>query len=248
MDILNSEWFLSMVKKSGNTPQQRLLGMFDVLADWLAAPLIREQLAVQGSGYPTPTEGLLRYLTMEARTCGFDAPEALTQQLYFIAIAALNEGCTTNNRTSLVHAKVAAGALLRAQKQATKRLPRPFSYGIAASLFGLIAIGGMLTYKSVPPETSFVTAAKPITPVAPASAMASPAQTAQLLASMELMRKGTCHFPEALQLPDSEKAVYLENVVGGQITVNAREQKLVKKLMEKVRCNYTPMLMANSVG
>ena len=52
----------------------------------------------------------------------------------------------------------------------------------------------------------------------------------------------------ARQLPDSEKTVYIENVVGGQMTVNAQEQALMRKLMNKVRCNYTPALMANSVG
>lgn len=248
MDILNSQWFLSMLMKSGKTPQQRLLGMYDVLDDWLRAPLIREQLNTYTPFYPKPSEALLDYLMHEARACGSKTPEALAQQLYFIAMAALNEASSNPACGSIAHAKVAAEALLQAQKKKNLSTSKPFAYGLAASLATFFAIGG-IAYSSLAtaPEVPVITAAKPA-PITNASLMASPAQTAELLASLEQMRKGTCHFPEALQLPDSEKAVYLENLVGGQITVNAKEQELVRRLMEKVRCNYTPMLMANSVG
>ncbi|HLD09162.1 MAG TPA: hypothetical protein VJB68_03860, partial [Methylophilaceae bacterium] len=71
---------------------------------------------------------------------------------------------------------------------------------------------------------------------------------AALFATIEQMRKGECQYPEALQLPDSQKGIYLTNVVGGQISLNAADQALVAQLLKKVRCNYTPMLMKNSVG
>jgi hypothetical protein len=62
------------------------------------------------------------------------------------------------------------------------------------------------------------------------------------------MRKGSCQLPEALQLPDSYKKVYFEDIVSGQISTDPADQKLVRELLQKVRCNYSPMLMANSKG
>ena len=45
MDILNSAWFLRMLKKAGDTPRERLLALFDILADWIDAPHMREKLS-----------------------------------------------------------------------------------------------------------------------------------------------------------------------------------------------------------
>jgi hypothetical protein len=249
MDILNSAWFLSMLKKSGTTPQQRLLGMFDILADWLDAPAIRSALA-EDHTYPKATKPLESFLVLEARSLGAAMPELLAQQLYFIALTALKEELNSPHCRSVMHARTAAEALLKAQKQQRSTVSKPFVYGMAASLVASIAIGSAIfsfqTSIEKPPTKVAAADSQPLS--TPPSLMASPSQTAELVASLEQMRKGTCYFPEALQLPDSEKAVYIENVVGGQITVNAQEQALMKKLMSKVRCNYTPMLMANSIS
>lgn len=249
MDILNSAWFLSMLKKSGKTPQQRLLGMFDILGDWLYAPAVREALNTDHP-YPKASYTLEIFLTQEAKSLGAAMPELLAQQLYFIALTALKEEIASPDCGSIKHAKVAAAALLKAQKQKDTSIPKPVAYGLAASLFASITIGSLIfsSQVSVAKAPIKVAALNPEPLPVPPSLMASPSQTAELFASLEQMRKGTCHFPEALQLPDSEKSVYIENVVGGQITVNVQEQALVRKLMSKVRCNYTPMLMANSVS
>lgn len=249
MDILNSAWFLGMLKKSGTTPQQRLLGMFDILADWLDAPAVRHALA-EDQAYPLANHTLEGFLVQEAKSLRAAMPELLARQLYFIALAALKEELNNPHCGSIRHAKTAAAALLKAQKQ-KRPISKPLAYyGMAASLFATIVASSLvLTYQtSAADPPAKIAAVEPKPPSIPASMVASPTQTAELFASLEQMRKGTCYFPEALQLPDSEKAVYIENVVGGQITVNAQEQALMRKLMSKVRCNYTPMLMANSVS
>jgi len=69
-----------------------------------------------------------------------------------------------------------------------------------------------------------------------------------MYAKYEQMRNGTCQFPEAIQIPDRDKAVYLENVVGGKLPSNLKDLATANIYLEKVRCNFTPMLMANSVG
>ena len=63
MDILNSAWFISMLKKSGKSPQARLLSLFDILGDWLQAPNMRELIMQQQIETPTPSTELLTYLT-----------------------------------------------------------------------------------------------------------------------------------------------------------------------------------------
>lgn len=249
MDILNSTWFLGMLKKSGSTPQQRLLGVFDILADWLDAPSVRNTLTAD-QFYPQATQMLENFLAQEARSLKAAMPELLARQLYFIAITALKEEINQPHCGSLMHARAAAEALLKAQKQKRIFAPQPLTYGMAASLAAAITVGSLaVTYQpSVAKQAVTIAAALPESSPIPVAAVASPSQTAELFASLEQMRKGTCYFPEALHLPDSEKTVYIENVVGGRITVNAQEQALMRKLMGKVRCNYTPMLMANSVS
>ena len=69
-----------------------------------------------------------------------------------------------------------------------------------------------------------------------------------MYASIEQMRAGVCQYPEALAIPESQQAVYLQIVVGGQVPTKADDQVLAGQLMQKVRCTYTPMLMKNSTG
>lgn len=243
MDILNSVWLINMLQKSSKSSQQRLLSLFDVLADWINAPHIRESLS-HSQQVPPTADNLLNFLTDQARISGAKLPEALAQQLYFIAVSALHEELRNPGSATISHAKASAQALINAQ---TQREPvcKSVKYGLTASLMLGIISGTLLfimpsqakTAKLVQPTQALVQKDVP-----------SPAHTAEMYAAVEQMRKGTCQFPEALQLPDSEKTVYLENVVGGKITNNPQDQILVKKLMEKVRCNYTPMLMANSTS
>jgi len=68
----------------------------------------------------------------------------------------------------------------------------------------------------------------------------------QMYAKFELMRQGSCQFPEVLQMPDKHKAIYLENVVGGKLPSNLEDLAIANVYLEKIRCNYTPMLMAAS--
>lgn len=67
-----------------------------------------------------------------------------------------------------------------------------------------------------------------------------------MYAKFNQMRTGTCQFPEAIQIPDKHKAVYIERVVGGQLPNDLTDLAIANTYLEKVRCNYTPVLMANS--
>lgn len=251
MDILNSEWLIAMLKKSGNTPQSRMLHLFDLLDDWLHAPKINHRIDIKPSHTQSP---LVHYLTLEATKAGAAMPELLANQLYFMAIAATQEKLHHQNASSLSHAKNAANALIAAQTKREFHIPKKPAYAVAAST--MLIISSMVGYqfwksdtlRQTTQNTSSIRTGMPTSGmVADTSHLsASPEQTAALFARIEQMRKGNCQLIEALQLPDSYKKVYFENIVLGQISVNREEQQLANQLLDMVKCNYTPMLMANS--
>ena len=73
MDILNSDWLISMLKKSSESPHGRLLSLFEILEDWLNAPNIAEQIKTKAVA---PTSNLLQdYLTIEAAKAGVAMPK-----------------------------------------------------------------------------------------------------------------------------------------------------------------------------
>lgn len=251
MNILNSAWFLSMLKKAGVTPRERLLALFDILDDWVNAPHIREKFGAVEINSEEP-QALLEYLTAQAIASGAQGPEVLAQQLYFMAMSMLQEELRSPGCAAGQHAKQVAQALIQAQTENKRFVSKRSAYAMAASVFLVTGIASMLIFGTTAPSGGKSDAPSRIVNIAPAvkanSVEASPEQTAALFAAIEQMRKGECQYPEALQLPDSQKAVYLTNVVGGQISTNAADQALVAQLLKKVRCNYTPMLMKNSIG
>ncbi len=251
MDILNSSWFLAMLKKAAATPRERLLALFDILDDWVNAPHIREKFSAVEINGEEP-QALLEYLTAQAAGSGAQAPEVLAQQLYFMATSMLQEELRSPGCAASQHAKQVAQALIQAQAEQGRFISKRSAYAMAASVFLVTGIASMLIFGVASPFGDKPNTASGIVAVTPAtntkSVEASPEQTAALFATIEQMRKGECQYPEALQLPDSQKGVYLTNIVGGQISSNAADQALVAQLLKKVRCNYTPTLMKNSVG
>lgn len=224
---------------------------------------------------PSSSPMLQRFLALEAAKAGAAMPEMLANQLYFMAIAAAQEKLQANNQKSLTCAKNAASALISAQIKKEFHIQKSSVYAIAASFLGVFIAAGSVYFHAnttniiknaevaladsakkpvLQSSTQYMLkpAAKLLAPSlistseAKPNLFASPEQTTALFAQIEQMRKGNCQLIEALQLPDSYKRVYFENIVLGQISTNVNDQKLVRELLQKVRCNYTPMLMANS--
>ena len=261
-NILQSDWLIHMLKKSSAKPSARLLSLFDILEDWLDAPVVNEQLRLREQFSqqtldiaPASNHLLQDFLTLEAAKAGAAMPEMLASQLYFMAIAAIQEKLSTQAETnahqsSLMHAKNAAKALIAAQTTPEFRISKTSVYAIAASFLGALVVAGSLLIHNQTSSTTtqYVAHVAPIKVAANTSQIASPEQTAALIAQIDQMRKGNCQLVEALQLPDSYKKVYFENIVSGQISTNVQEQQLVRKMLDMVRCNYTPMLMANSTN
>lgn len=262
MNILSSPWLIKMLAKSSKTPGGRLLNLFDILEDWLDAPHIREQ-AEKGLQVLLPEKNLLDFLALEAAKAGAAMPEVLASQLYFIATAAIQEKLQANktlslghtsslsHATSFNHAKVAASALISVQTKTEFRIAKPTAYAIAASFAALCALAGGLFILNLPQATtSIATASIPaaIPQLLATEVNADPNQTAALIAQIEQMRHGNCQLIEAIQLPDSQKGIYINMIVNGHVSTNPQEQAIAFDLLSRTRCNYTPMLMANSTG
>jgi hypothetical protein len=264
MEILNSSWLIKMLEKSSKSPQARMLNLFDILDDWLDAPNVvapsvdspelRAKLAEMPKLNQTPL--LQDFLTLEAAKAGAAMPEMLANQLYFMIVAATQEKLQANNHAGFSHAKNAAKALILAQTKKEFRIAKSSVYAIAASFFGALLVAGSVFFFAAQKNTSPMFSQSEVAqtsqfnadlqPVSTAGLTANPNDTAALFAQIEQMRKGNCQLIEAIQLPDSYKKVYFENIVLGQISTDIKEQQLVRELLEKVRCNYSPMLMVNS--
>lgn len=253
MDIFNSQWLINMLAKSSKTPQGRILSLFDILNDWLAAP--ETHLTVTEKSLTNSI--LIEFLTLQAKNLGASNPSILAEHIVLIARNAAQHEINQPGSGSLLHAKKAASALILAQTQnewiwLEKLRAKPVAYGIAASFF-LVGVGSIwLPTLEHKPSSALIAksfsheATKVSLPVSPTNEKLTAHDAATMYAKYELMRNGTCQFPEAIQIPDKDKAVYLENVVGGKIPTNLNDLAIANSYLEKVRCNFTPMLMANS--
>ncbi len=251
MDIFNSQWLIQMLEKSSKTPQGRILSLFDVLQDWLHAPNIHIKIEENAT-----SQALITFCIEQAKACGAANPSILAEHIILIARNAAQQEINHPNSGSFAHAKKAAHALILAQTQNDRLLSKPVMYGIAASLFLLVAAGAIwsplqnqdnllsLAQNNVSNNGHIITAA--FSPKQAAEIGITADEASKMYAKYEQMRNGTCQFPEVLQIPDKDKTVYIENVVNGNLPTNLNDLAIANSYLEKVRCNFTPMLMAKS--
>lgn len=251
MDILNSDWLIKMLEKSSPKPQSRLLNLFDILEDWLDAPSIKLD-STSFFKSQSQSHALQDFLALEAAKAGAEMPEVLANQLYFMLIAAIQEKLQGNNHVSFSHAKSAASALIVAQTKKEFHIKKSVAYTVAASFFAVLVGSSTFFIMNTQQQQTNLALAKKEERTEMAlevsSTIASPEQTAALVAQLEQMRHGNCQLIEAIQLPDSQKGIYINMVVNGHVPTNLQEQTIALDLIKKSRCNYTPMLMANSKG
>ena len=255
MDIFNSPWLINMLAKSSKTPQGRLLSLFDILGDWLKAPNIEKVSTLN-----TTTNSLLAvFCTEQAKLLGAESPDILAEHILLIAFSAAQQVIEQPNSSSLIHAKKVANALILAQTQkngfsSNLTKSKPAFYGIAASLLILVGVASMWIPAFTHVQASQTKMAQRtntiektiIATVYAQDKMLTAIDASRMYAKYEQMRQGTCHFPEVLQIPDKHKSIYLENVVGGKLPANSADLAVANFYLDKVHCNFTPMLMAAS--
>lgn len=251
MDIFNSPWLINMLAKSSKSPQERLLKLFDILDDWLKAPNFDKTDALQSIS----NNLLLSYCIDQAIAIGAENPDILAQHIVLIAHSAAQQAIEQPESSSLLHAKKAAQALIQAQTQTAGMFAgiteyRSALYGIAAGMLiiiGAAAIWGptLIQHTQTTVQTAQIENVITSSIVAQNKTLTA-IDASRMYAKYEQMRQGTCQFPEALLIPDKHKSIYLENVVGGKVPTDLDDLSIANFYLEKVRCNFTPMLMATS--
>ncbi|MBZ4201403.1 MAG: hypothetical protein LAC66_05865 [Methylotenera sp.] len=236
MDFYNSDALIATLKLRSKTPSGRLLGVFDALADTPNQLGMTKPMSV----YPE----LLAFCTKQARALGANQAQVLAEHILLIAINASMQTEPQTRLACLKHGRKAAHALIMAQTHWARiywLASRPLLYGMAASV--ILVLAGSLMLATPKQLNQF---SRPSANLLDSNLTAKDASL--LYAKYEQMRQGTCQYPEALQIPDQDKAVYLENVVGGKLPTNLKDLAIANHYLEKVRCNFTPKLMANSTS
>ena len=243
--LLQSDWLIRMLDKSGRSAAHKLLNLFAILDDLLSSPLLNTQALP--SLPPASHERLQTYLATQAQLAGARLPDMLANQLYFMALSACQDKLQHPHSTALQHAKQAAKALIDEQTKLDINWLAVRNYSIVCAALLLGALGGYFgRIQSQPLTPSADKVADTMPPPNPLSREASPMETAAIYSRLETMKHGDCRLIEAIQLPERLKSIYVENIINGHVTTNRDEQVLVNQLLDQVKCNYTPKLMANS--
>jgi hypothetical protein len=248
MDIFNAPWLINLLENSSSQPRERILNLFNLIEN-------AANLAAVNTQHTSTKQTLIEYLTLQAKQLGAANPSILAEHIVLIARSAAMQASKDPDSDHLIHAKKAAEALILAQTQQESPRTRNSQlalYGMAASAMILLGLSAfwLPTILSKPPTVVAENHAAAATTTTAASKEDSNKLTAQdavaMYAQFDQMRTGTCQFPEAIQIPDQDKAVYLESVVGGKLPTNLTDLATANQYLAKVRCNYTPMLMAKS--
>lgn len=243
--LLQSDWLIRMLDKSGRPASHKLLALFNILDDLLSSPIAQQTPTPEASSYPS--DRLQNYLTSQARLAGARLPDMLANQLYFMALSACQEKLLHPQSSALQQAKQAAQALIDVQTKREINWLAIRNYGVVMLTLFLGIMGGYYWHMQVTPDTSLLAKIPDDPPPAhPLSQEASPSETAAIYSRLETMKHGDCRLLEAIQLPERLKSVYIENIINGHVTTNRDEQVLVNQLLDQVKCNYTPKLMVNS--
>lgn len=233
----NESLLMQLLRKSRGKPASRLLGIFELgtQADKLSSATTAEL----EQNKPV----LMRQLAKLAKRSGAQLPEVLAQQILIMFENALKQELSQPGCHALHNARIASDALIHAQCDGSWRRFGDFS--MSASFVSLIGMGIFLSWyvmRDLPPVHRTPASHQLWNTVAQEPA-ASSKVIASLYQTLEHMRQGNCHFPQALMLDESERGVYLRNVVAGDVSKHDAEIQLATKLMKKVSCEYKPLTM-----
>lgn len=250
--LLDSAWLIHMMEKASTRPEGKILAMFDIVQDWTQAPRIESSQATTDI-LSSPPQGLLSFIADQAKLLHIQEPELFANQALFMLFTALQSQDLASRSQHLTHAKTALDALMQAQRPAKHRRGSWLLAGgmILALCIGLYVGSQILRDNGIDASpsqqtsqaTSRTSTAKTLSDD---SSKLSPMEVSELLSKIEQMRRGSCRFIEAIQIPDKDKDTYINVVVNGQAPKSRIEMEVAKGYLQKVQCTYTPMLMMNS--
>lgn len=234
-----SHQLINLLQTSKKTPAEQLFYFFELIEN---APGI----LLQNEG----REEVLLHLAALARSLKIHHPEIFAQQIFFMATEAQEKQLGQPRSRALKHAQVAAKALITAQSR--NHLSRNgHLYAMTASFFLVFAVSSMFLSNVSPPfqpEQLSPSLAAESNHDGVIDPPYNPKRLAEILSTREKMRHGTCKFPEALMLAEADRSIYLRTVVYGDVSYDFKEQETTTRLMQSVPCDYTPILMKNSIS
>lgn len=249
---MNAETLITKISAKTGDARKQLLCLFDLLSE----------MAQAGNQVTSPDKifnaSLNKYYVKLSRQARATHPKILAYHLLFIAENAYLQEIAHPESKSLAHAKKVAQALILAQTQAPTNFVAKY-WQTKPRLLGTVSLSVMLITGWLAWLLFQKNFALPTTPVAIVSSNKNALDTTRspesgitaqeasaMYSKFETMRSGTCRFIEAIQIPDQDKAVYLENVVGGKLPTNLKDLATANAYLEKIDCNYKPMLMQKS--
>ena len=230
-----------MLDKSADTPRGRVLALFDIMADWNAAPGVHFSAPDHLMGNE---EALIAYLTRELNTLQLKEPDILATQVYFIAMGALQTVEAMEGGNVFAQARQAAAILLDAHRPPRRLKSAATVLATAALVLGSALFASHLQQPGMAPVTlATLQSGNVVGELQSISVRTSPAQVASLNDSLERMRRGVCQYPQALMLAPEARAVLIENVVNGSAPVDADSLREARRLAQAVECYYAPVAM-----
>ncbi|PKO54083.1 MAG: hypothetical protein CVU26_03460 [Betaproteobacteria bacterium HGW-Betaproteobacteria-2] len=230
---------IKQLQSSGKAPNEQLDNVFEVLSRIPDAELQQTEQQV-----------ILQYLTQLAKSWKIHQPDAFARQLIFMVTDAKRKQLAQPESQALQHARIAAKALIAAQRK--NRFSRnSHVYAMAASVLLMFGVSSMMLSNTLIPETTSelqIASSESAGTLQISEPIYNPKRLSEMISSREKMRQGRCVFPEALMMAEADRGIYLRTVVYGEITSDFKEQEVANRLMQTVRCDYTPMLMKNSVS
>ena len=215
MNPLESPWFFRMVESEAKAPVDRLLAVFRVTANWMAAPGIRDALvesyASQGSGMHAGVK-LKEFLSGLAVSAGVEKPDVLASHLVILLQCAIAEELRDPEQHAMAHAAHAARAVI-AQSRAhirRRRLALLSAGGIAATVLATVMGWQLLMPFQQPAVTNTLALASGKALLLPTGI--SPSDMEAVLALHEQLERGVCPAPQLLALPPGQMTAYM-NVI-----------------------------------
>jgi len=209
MNLLASPWFFSMVEKRGSSPKQKLLAVFSISRDWLAAPGIGEQFSLEmNAAAHQSIQHLSQFLTRLAEAAKAANPAVLSNQLSLLLMGAITEQQRNPQSPAMEEAMQAAQVLIDMACQRNHNKHYFFIGGIAASLFACFLGWKMLMSHNSMPVMHM--ASYPVHIVQTNSL--SPDEVEAVLALHSQILSGECRAPHLAMLPQGQMSAYM-NVI-----------------------------------
>ncbi len=211
MNPLESPWFFRMVEEASSKPVDRLLAVFKVTQNWIAAPGIRDALTQSFASHGYGMHNLLQlrqFIASLAKSAGAEKPDVLANHLLILLQGAIAEELRNPELHAMTEAANAARAVIeQSRPQVRRRRMALLSVGgIAASV-----MAGLLSWHLLTPAPQQATGNTVIIASSKAILLptgVSPSDMEAVLNLHEQFTRGVCQSPQLLMLPPGQMTAY----------------------------------------